>query len=388
MRVLQVFNRRNDWGGEDLSIDDTITILQNEGHAVEFWVRDLCHCKARVRLKAMAFFSGIYSIASARRARELITQRRPDVVHAHNLYPLLSPSVLREFSRNGVATVWHPHDQRPMCATGLSLYRGAICEQCAGTRDYWCILRNCRGNLAESVAYAVRNTIHRRLRVYQRYAHVTIVWSQFLRQRLLQEGFPPDRTFVVPHPVSFPEKTADPRDGSYVAYLGRLSAEKGIRVLLDAAARVPHIPFRVAGDPKGLNGDVGKVPANVRFVGWLDRMKVPEFLRGARFTVLPSVCFETFPTAALEAMSHGIPVVGARIGGIPEAVLEGRTGVLFDAGDDEQLAQRITALWNTHELCRHLGAEARDMVAEKYSTKAYFESLMHAYQLALRIAQK
>jgi len=388
MHVLQVFNRRRDWGGEDLSIDDTITIIHNEGHAVEFWVRDLCQRESRACAKAMAFFSGIYSIASARRARKMIAERRPDVVHAHNLYPLLSPSVLREFSRSGVATVWHPHDQRPMCATGMSLHRGAICEQCAGTKDYWCILRNCRGNLAESVAYAVRNTIHRRFRVYQRYAHVTIVWSQFLRQRLLQEGFHPDRTFVVPHPVAVPEKTSNPRNGSYVAYLGRLSAEKGIRVLLDAAARVPHIPFCLTGDPRGLTGDIGRVPTNVRFVGWLDRMKVPEFIRGARFSVLPSVCFETFPTVALEAMSNGIPVVGARIGGIPEAVLDGRTGMLFDAGDGEQLAQRIEILWNTPELCRHLGAEARDMVAEKHSAKAYFESLMHAYQLAVKIAKK
>ena len=388
MRILQLFNRRIQWGGEDQSIDATAQILTEAGHTVSFWIRDIKESSGRCSGKCRAFLSGIYSLDAVRRARDIIHQNRPDVVHAHNLYPLISPSALREFSRSGVATVWHPHDQRPICATGLSLYRGTPCERCTGGHDYWCILRNCRANIFESSAYAIRNAVHRRLKVYQRYAHITVVWSQFLRQRLLGEGFSAERTLVVPHPVSIPETLANPARGSYVAYLGRLSPEKGIGVLLQAAARVPDVPFHIAGDLKGMNGEIGNVPANVKMVGWIDRASIPEFLANARFTVLPSICFETFPTAALEAMSHGVPVIASRIGGIPEAVVDGKTGLLFEAGDSTQLAEKIQTLWENSELCGALGAAGREMAARQYSADAYFESLMRAYRLAIELASK
>ena len=388
MRILQVFNRRKDWGGEDNSIDQTVDILNKKGMETLIWTRAVSEIRDGLIGKTGAFFSGIYSLKSARMLRYMLQGFMPDVVEFHNIYPQLSPSVLRECWQERIPVVWHPHDQRPICATGLSLYRGSTCERCTDGRDYWCILRNCRGNLFESSAYAIRNAVHRRFKFFQRYVHVTVVWSEFLRQRLLKEGFHHEHTLVVPHPVSVPEKAADPARGSYVAYLGRLSPEKGIRTLLEAAARVPDIPFHIAGDLKSMNGEINHVPANVKLVGWLERASIPEFLAKARLSVLPSVCFETFPTAALEAMSHGIPVVGSRIGGIPEAVLDGRTGLLFDPGDSEQLAERIQSLWHDPQLCAHLGAEGREMVARQYSADAYFASLIQAYELAIELARR
>ena len=387
MHILQVFNRRRDWGGEDLSIDDTARILDARGHSVSYWIQDNIDVDATLFAKIGISLSGIYSFESARKAHAIVQERQPDVVHVHNVYPLISPSALRSFRRMGVATVWHPHDQRPICATGLSLFHGAICEKCSNGHDYWCILRNCRSNICESTAYAIRNAFHRGFKVFQRYAHVTVVWSEFLRQRLLREGFHPERIFVVPHPVSISERAVDVQKGSYVAYLGRLSPEKGIRVILQAAAKIPHIPFRIAGDPKSLNKAIS-IPPNIELVGWVERTHISEFLGKARLTILPSVCFETFPTAALEAMGHGIPVVGSNIGGIPEAVLDGKTGLLFEAGNSEQLAEKIQLLWDSPRFSAELGMQGREMVAKQYSAAAYYDSLIRAYKLAMEISVK
>jgi len=199
---------------------------------------------------------------------------------------------------------------------------------------------------------------------------------EFVKQRLMDAGMPEERLVVVPHAVPLAESTADAGAGRYAAFVGRVSPEKGVGVLLAAADKCPDVPVRVTGRPQ-------PAPANVRFTGWLDADGVRDIYAHARFVVLPSVWHETFGLAVAEAMSHGVPTVAARIGALPELVRDGRTGLLFNPGDADDLARAMRQLWDDPELCRQTGAQARRDVAERFSPNAYCERLLAAYHRAM-----
>lgn len=380
MRVIQVFNRRQAWGGEDNSITDTVEMLQSRGIETYLWTKDVAELGGGLRGKMSAATSGIHSFRAAKEMNELIDSFRPDVVHAHNIYPQLSPAIFSVCRSRNVPVVWHPHDQRPICPTGLHLCQGRVCERCCGGREYWCVLKNCRGNILESAAYALRTYTARRSRVFHKCVTRFVVWSHFLKERLASGGFDPDRITVLPHPVRMPERVPAAAKKDYVAYIGRISPEKGVDTLLSAARALPDIPFRIAGDPKRMPALVKEVPGNVEFVGWCDRARLESLLGGARLMVIPSVCFEVFPTVALEALSCEVPVIGAKTGGIPEVVVEGSTGLLFRPGDPVELAQKIQYLFERPELCHEMGQAGRAAVQANYLENNYFESLMQVYR--------
>jgi len=388
VKVIQAFNRRKSWGGEDLSIKDTAEILRRNGVVVYEWIKDISDLGDGLWGKVRAFGASIYSWSSAREMTHIIESERPDVVHIHNLYPQLSPSVLVACRHSGTPVVWHPHDQRPICPTGFHLKNGSICERCCGGREYWCILRNCRNNVLESIAYAVRTYTARKLHFFHNNVTLFVVWSEFLKSRLVAGGFDERRIVVVPHPIKVPDFQFDPASGEYVGYVGRISLEKGVNVLISAAGRVSGTSVHIAGDSSRMPELVREAPGNAKFIGWLDRSGLPEFYRRCRFVVIPSVCFDVFPTVALEAMGYGIPVIGARIGGIPEVVRDGVTGLLFEPGNAGELAEKMRHLWDRPDLCTALGKTARQFVIETYRESVYCKHLLDVYSHAIGLVKE
>src|SRR5690606_26895816 len=148
-------------------------------------------------------------------------------VHAHNLYPLFSPSVLAACRRVGTPVVLSLHNQNLTCPRSDHLYRGKICEKCFGGREYHCVLQNCRENIFESIGYATRAAVARKLRLFERNVTVFIALTQFARRRLIQVGLPADRICVLPNMAPDSGPPVVPADGKYVAFAGRLSQEKG-----------------------------------------------------------------------------------------------------------------------------------------------------------------
>jgi len=214
------------------------------------------------------------------------------------------------------------------------------------------------------------------------------VWSEFLKSRLVKAGYSADRIEVVPHPVYIPKDDDISPGGEYLGYMGRISPEKGIRTLVEAAKGLGDVPVHIAGDTNGDTELVNNAPPSVKFVGWCDQTQKKTFYHGARFIVIPSVCFEVFPTVALEALSYGVPVIGARIGGIPEVVIDNKTGLLFESRNSKQLAEKIRYLWERPKLCADMGKAGRDLVLEKYSEQSYFDALMQVFQRAIEINKK
>ncbi len=315
--------------------------------------------------------------------RRLLRETGPDIVHIHNLYPLISPSILGVCRRMGVPVVMTVHNYRLICPTGLFMVKGRVCQRCMGGREFWCALRNCTGGWAKSVGYAARNFAARRWKLYRRSVVRYMVLTDFQRQQLVQEGFPAERIEVIPNMVDAADTVPASALGSYVGYVGRISPEKDLPTLMKAARTWADIPFKAAGSYEGAADVVRQRPSNFDFLGHLRQDRLAAFYADSRIVVLCSVWYEGFPTTILEAMVMGRPVVCSRIGGLPEIVEDGVTGLLFRPGDAQDLAAKIRHLWDRPDACRALGQAGREKVLREYSLQRYYDRLMAAYERAL-----
>jgi glycosyltransferase involved in cell wall biosynthesis len=317
--------------------------------------------------------------------RGVVAEYRPDIVHVQNVYPLISPSVLVACRRAGVPVVMTLQNYRLVCPSGLHQRNGRICEKCCGGREYWCVLHNCEESLPKSLGYALRNWIARLARLFRRNVAVYVCLTEFQKGRLVAEGFPPERLMVVPNMTEAADDLGAPVAARpYVGYAGRVSPEKGIDLLLEAARRNPGIPFRVAGAYDRMPGVVKEAPQNLSFLGPLAHQAMDEFYRASRMTVLCSTWFEGLPMVLIEAMMRGTPVVAPRIGGIPEVVAGGTTGYLFQPGEPSDLAEKIRQLWESPSLCEQMGKAARNKALAQYSPEPYYRRLMEVYDAARR----
>jgi glycosyltransferase involved in cell wall biosynthesis len=272
-----------------------------------------------------------------------------------------------------------------MCPTGQCFLNGRVCKLCVGGREYHCVLQNCRKNFAESIAYAARTSIARKLRLLAKNVTLFVVPSEYLKNCLEHAGYGRERTVVVHHPVNISPIEKIPHAGKYAGYVGRVSPEKGVDTLMSAAALVPHISVSIAGDSSKCSEVLSNAPKSVSFLGHIPRAGLERFYRSARFVVVPSICFDVFPTVVLEALSHGTPVIGSRIGGIPEIVQDGITGLLFEPGNVEELAGKMKLLWENPDMCQEMGRAGHKFVSEKHSENTYCLELQRVYQKAIEI---
>jgi glycosyltransferase involved in cell wall biosynthesis len=279
------------------------------------------------------------------------------------------------------------HNYRLICPNGLFMVKGEICEKCSGGKEFWCFFRNCERSLSKSLGYALRNFVARVRRSYLNNVHVYAALTCFQRNKLVEEGYLAERIEVVPNMVQPVVDIGIDSLGDYIGYVGRVSPEKGVHTLLEAARSQPKIKFQAAGGYEKVLELVRQAPGNFRFLGHLTRHYVDAFMAKSRVIVLCSICYEGFPMVLVEAMLQGRPVIASRIGGISEIIEDNITGLLFEAGNAEDLAGKIQYLWDNPELCRKMGRAGREKALLEYSPAAYHRRLMDVYEKAKEICQ-
>ena len=213
--------------------------------------------------------------------------------------------------------------------------------------------------MLESTAYSLRSYASRVTQRRQRSVTLFIVLTEFAKNHLLRAGYPEECVAVLPNMARIPNRATDTRKGEYICYVGGFMKKKGISTLLSAAKRT-GLPVRLAGDYNAMPGINHASLSNVEFVGHLSGASLDEFYRGARFLVIPSEWYEMFPMVILEAMGYGLPIVASRIGALPDIVEDGSTGLLFEAGNVEDLAEKMSSLWADTGECGRLGQRGRE----------------------------
>ena len=359
-------------------------LLKDNGHEVSTYFRKSSEIITS-RDKLEAFFSGIYSFSSRKEIRKIIAVTKPDLIQVQNLYPLISPSVLVEAYKQSVPVIMRCANYRLICPNGLFMTENQICEKCSGGREWWCFLRNCEGSLFKSLAYALRNYVARKRRYYL--DNVTIFYAQtdFQRRRFIREGFPAERIVVVTNMTNHNGIAVSEKLGKYVGYAGRISPEKGIPTLIEAARACSKIQFKAAGSYDRMPDLIIQASDNFEFLGYVSGEGLGDFYASSRFIILPSICFEGFPSILLESMIQSKPVIASRIGGLPEIVDDGKTGLLFEPGNAEELAEKIRYLWERPDLCRKMGEAGREKALREYSPEKYYERLMAVYEKAMAL---
>lgn len=377
MKVWQVFNRyRETVNGEEHVVRNTHELLNARGIRSRLMLEDSRSVVGPVR-KLSAAAGSVYNRAAYRRMRRAIRNDRPDIVHAHNLLPLFSPSVLQACRDESVPVVVTVHSFFLTCPVHTHFREGQLCHSCTTSSEFACLSNNCRGSLLESAAYALRTWTARKLQLYGRHANAVIALSRFAQGHLLDYGFRPEQVTVLPNFSPLQAPAVDVKNGEYVAFAGRLNAAKGVD-LLHECARQSDVPIRIAGDgDPAWNNDAAD---NVEYVGLLSRDEMLDFYRKASCVVVPSRWYEMCPLVILEAMSLGIPVIASEIGGLPELVEHGENGLLFRPGDTGDLATQMQRLWSDPALRSRLGAAARRKARASYSPDAYFIGITDLYR--------
>ncbi len=369
MKILIVHNNYGKYSGEEAVVDKMSGMFTDYGHEVCFYRRTSEGSRDSFVGKVKGFVSGIYSSSGVKEMRVILRKEKPDVVNVHNLYPFISPAALFECKRAGIPVVMTVHNFRLICPTGLFMRDGKPCERCLEKRNEWsCILHNCEHSWMKSVGYAARNAMARWTEAYQQCVTRFVCITDFQRQKLITAGYGAGKITVIPNCVDSPKDCAITL-GNYVAFLGRLSYEKGYDLLIEVARRHPEIAFRIAGARR--DGLYEIVPSNVEMMGYLEGEKLLQFINDCRFVVMPSRWYEGFPMTILESAQLGKPTIGPHHGGFTEIIGQGQEpiGRLFQPGQIDDLENKIVELWNDPDGCKQLGRRAFQKLQQQYSTE-------------------
>jgi glycosyltransferase involved in cell wall biosynthesis len=370
-------------GGEDSYVGQQVPLLARR-HDVELVARRNAELTSGIATAARMTISR----PEQRRVEEAIERFAPQVVHLHNAYPAFGPAVHLAARRKRVPLVMTVHNFRLRCPNGYMFTEGAACRRCERGVYAHAVLHRCFASRSQSATYASALWVHRFVLRLQDKVELFVTPSEFVRRRLLEWGIEARRVAVVRNFTAVEPGTADP--GDFGMYLGRLSGEKGVDVLLRALKAAADPPFRIVGDGPlrtalvKLAGDLGL--RRTEFLGQIAPEEVPGLLRSARLLAVPSVWDENAPIAALEAMAAGRPLVVTATGGLPE-LIRGGEGLACAPGDAAQLAQRIRALFDDDELCVRTGERALQRARAEFSPEHHLERLEGVYDRVIAGAQ-
>lgn len=381
MRILFVHNFYRLAGGEDAVLAAEMALLRGHGHEVALWSLDNKDLPSGIAGKFRTACNTVYSRRSRRQAAAEIAAFRPDVVHVHNFFPQISPSIYDACRAAGVPVVQTLHNYRLLCAGAMLMRNGRVCENCVTGSPYQAVRYGCyRGSKLGSLVLAHMIASQRRQRTWQRKVNRFIALTGFARQRFIAAGFPAERIAVKPNFTVAPAPRPD-ASGGYALYVGRLSPEKGVATLLAAWSGLDAAPpLKIAGEGP-LQASLPAV-ANVEFLGRRTPAEVSALMADAAFLVLPSEWYEGFPMVLVEAFAHGLPVLASRLGSMTDIVRDGETGLLFTAGDAADLGQKLCWLRQNPEQLRRMGRQARQCYQDLYTPDANYRQLLDIYQQA------
>jgi glycosyltransferase involved in cell wall biosynthesis len=385
MKVLLVHNRYRTSApsGEDTAVRNEHRMLASRGVNVSIFER--CNDDiddSTMFAKAVAAANTIWSQRTRSELRKVLDDLRPDVVHVHNTFSMLSPSVYGACRAAGVPVVQTLHNFRFFCPAALFLREGKPCEECLDQSLLQSVRHRCyRGSFAATATLASMLALHRAVGTYSRDIDRYILLTEFGRSKAVKGGIPGHKLVVKPN--FLPDPPAPGRGGGgYVVYVGRLLEGKGTETLVAAWRHLSFIRLKIVGDgalrPR-LEAIAKRETLNIEFTGIQNRAMVLETIANAEILIVPSECYEGFPMVIAESFACGTPVLASRIGSMQELIEEGVTGRKFAAGNAEELASTVRAMLRDEIGLRRMRTHARGYFDAHLTEERNFSQLMSAY---------
>ena len=388
MKIIIVHNKYKQQGGEDVVFDQERALLERAGHDVQVYCRSNFETDSYQGFRRLVLLkNAVWSGDTYQEFGDMLRREKPDVVHIHNTWVMISPSVYEACKEVGVPVVQTFHNYRLMCPAGTFFRDGKTCEECVDHGQWRSVLHGCyRNSRVTTAGMALTLATHRRRGTWAG-IDCYIALCQFSRKQFLRGGFPAEKLFVKPNFVH-PDPGMCEDKGDYALFMGRLSPEKRVSTILNAWAQLGiAVPLNIiGGGPEAI--ELKKEAElqglfDVQFRGQLPREQALEYMRHARFLIFSSEWYENFPVTIAEAFACGVPVVCSRMGAMQEIVEDGRTGLHFIPGDAADLAEKVKWAWNHPEHMREMGKAARQEYENKYTAEKNYPILMEIYQRAI-----
>lgn len=333
----------------------------------------------------------VYSFEAKNKISKLLDVFKPDIVHIHGIYYHISPSILPEIKKRKIPVVYTVHDYHLLTPNITFFHDGAICEITKKKKFYKAIFHKCvKNSYFASFLATVALSAHRTFNIYKRNVDYFIAPSLFMKKKLVEYGFDSKQILHLPNFVKGPRNKKRSKE-DYVLYFGKISEQKGLSFLIELARKLPNISFKVAGGGSEESFFKKKAKSyklkNVSFLGFLPSRKLQKVISESKFTIVPSLWYENQPYSVLESFVLAKPVVASRIGGIPEIVEDGKSGLLFKTGNLEEGIKKVSSLWANPKLAKKMGIYAQQKVEKDFGPDKHYNKLLKIYKKAESICE-
>ena len=384
MKILIAHNHYQLSGGEDNVVHSEKNLLLSRNHNVCSFESQNSSIKGFYQ-KLKVALNTHYSKRSAIRFRNVLIQESPEIVHIHNLFPIITPSILDVCKEFNIPTILTLHNYRLICPNALLYRKSNICELCVTNSTFYAIIHKCyKESLLGSLITSHMVDHHRRIKTWHNKVDRFIVLTEFAKGLLGKGGIPKEKMSIKPNFISKPPSnyTRNKTQRKGALFVGRLSVEKGVKTLLKAWEKT-NIQLSVAGE-----GPLSAITNNfknnnINSIGYISPSSVSDLMQCCSFLIFPSECYEGFPMVIVEAFANGLPVIASRLGGMVELVENGKTGFHFTPGDSDDLSVKVRWMHEHPDECRKMGQNARQVYEQKYTPEKNYRMLMSIYQSAI-----
>ncbi|MCK7598404.1 glycosyltransferase family 4 protein [Microbulbifer sp. CAU 1566] len=387
VKILLIHNAYKIFGGEDSVLAEEEKLITNGGYRVAKWEVSN-HEVSSIWDKVKAFLFTPFSFYYFFKCLKVLKNEMPDVVHVHNYFPLLSPSIFYACKVFGVPVVHTLHNYRAVCPSALLMHAGKINENSINHGVWWSIRKKVyRKSYVGTFALAMMVALHKSIRTWNLKVDRFIALTEFSRKKFIEAGWPESKICIKPNFISDPitRDSASYPKGGYALFVGRLSAEKGVNTLLNAWLEI-KFPLKIIGAGPLVTDVEQRAGDCVEYLGEKNKEEVISLMRGADFIIMPSIWYEGFPMVLVEALACGTPALVSRLGSMEEIVCNGIVGLHFEPGNSVDLANKVQWLLDNPEAAHAMGENARNEYLEKYTPERNIDILMSIYGQAIEAA--
>jgi len=380
VKILFIHNQYQVRGGEDSVLENEIKLLQNNGHEVKLYSVSN-HSIRSIFDKIKVFINVNYSNEQKARISNFIKEYKPDIVHVHNFFPQITPSVFYACSENNIPVVNTLHNFRLICPSALLMHNNKIYENSLKSNAYSTIFDKVyKNSYLGTFAVARMIEYHKKHKTWNKKVDKFIALTNFAKSKFVEFGLPESKIYVKPNFLNTKyslESNVQKRQGAL--FVGRLSEEKGLNTLLNAWDKISINLKIIGGGP--LEELVKKNRnKNIQYLGFLDQERICQEMRKASFLIFPSIWYEGFPMVIIESFANGLPIISSDIGSMSEIIKNNYNGLHFKAGDSNDLIDKIKLLISDENKCNQMSNNAYDDFKEHYTDQTNYELLIKLYK--------